>query len=345
MAYESKSKLFVSCDLVGSTQYKQTHQHWQKVFLSFYREFPQCVARANVAHSAQVGNSRLEFRLWKAVGDELIFEVHVRSEEEVGLAIRIWLAAMREWEQQSLADSKLALKGGAFIATFPGPDSESTIPKNPMSEDSDDSVVLLNDSALRGKRAPTKFHYDYFGPSVDTGFRIFGLSSRRHFTLSVEAAMAVASAAHSASATKEAESIHHVADVILHGTHVLKGVWAGREYPVFAIDRDFDEDVNVAIAKLKPETVIPNQIIDVCHACLQDPAWPSYLYLPDSKNPGFCVIPHDAMQTLRENEQSLKAEPPKDSEDTRGQTLEDGAPLGLDETATKNELDDTESAA
>jgi hypothetical protein len=328
MPQDSRSKLFVSCDLVGSTHFKQTQKHWQKVFLSFYREFPQFVARANIARSADADREALAFHLWKAVGDELIFEVHVRSEEEVGLAVRVWLDAMREYEDQSLAEFKLALKGGAFVATFPGPDSESTIPREPMSEDSDDSVVLLNDQALKGQRSLRRFHYDYFGPSIDTGFRVFGLSSRRYFTLSVEAAMAVATAAHSASATKEGEATHNVNDVVLHGTHVLKGVWAGREYPVFAVDRDLNEPINIALAKLQTIPMMPSQIIDVCHACLQDAAWPSSLYLPDSNNASFGIEPADAMRELREAEVSLSAEPPADSENTEGQMLEEGAPLG-----------------
>ncbi len=115
-----------------------------------------------------------------------MFEVDITSENDVSRAVRVWLLAMSMYEEQVLAEAGLALKGGAFIATFPGPDSESTIPRKPDYEDSDGAVVLLNQQALTGQRAYTKYLYDYFGPSIDTGFRVFGLSSRRYFTMSIE---------------------------------------------------------------------------------------------------------------------------------------------------------------
>jgi len=328
VAKVSKSKLFVSCDLVGSTQFKQAQAGWQKVFLSFYREFPQFVARENVAHAAAAGQEPPAFELWKAVGDELIFEVHVRAEEEVGLAIRVWLAAMRAYESESLADFGLALKGGAFIATFPGPDSESTIPRDPMIEDSDDPVVILNSAALQGKRTHTRFLYDYFGPSIDTGFRVFGLSSRRYFTLSVEAAWALSAAAYTAAGSQLLQDLHHVNDVVLHGTHALKGVWAGREYPVFAVDRDNSDAVNVALAQLRTTEMTPNKVMDVCRACHQDPTWPSKLYLPASNDTAFCSEPPDAMKPLLDAETPLNPPERGGSDEPGGDNLEDKAPLG-----------------
>src|SRR5579859_7691307 len=92
-----RSLLFLSCDLTGSTQYKQAQivsstrsgeQHgspWQKVFLQFYWEFPQAIATALVDN-----DSALKFDLWKAVGDELIFTCEVRAEDDVYDAIRIF---------------------------------------------------------------------------------------------------------------------------------------------------------------------------------------------------------------------------------------------------------------
>ena len=137
----------MSCDLVGSTHFKQTVPGWQKVFLSFYREFTQFIATAN----REVEGDSTEFTLWKAVGDELIYEVEVSDERQVGRAVRVWLLAMSQYEEQVLKmenGSSLSLKGGAFIATFPGPDSESTIPRDPQFERSDGAVVLLNEAAL-----------------------------------------------------------------------------------------------------------------------------------------------------------------------------------------------------
>lgn len=311
---------------MGSTHFKQTERGWQKIFLSFYWEFPQFLAEAN-RKQANLDSGDTTFQLWKAVGDELIFEVEVRDEKAVSRAVRVWLSAVAEYEQQVLADRKLALKGGAFIGTFPGPDSESTIPRNPSEEGSDAPVVLLNRDALSGTRAPSKYLYDYFGPSIDTGFRIIGRAERRYFTLSVEVAWAMGLAAHDAGASDANERTHVVKDFVFLGAHILKGVWRAREYPVFAIDRDYEDPVNEAIAKLSGAALDASLVIGVCRACGSDPSWPSTLYLPDSHHEAFTTPPVDAMEGLFESEQTLDgAETPAPPSD--GVEESEEGPLG-----------------
>ncbi|VDR33106.1 Uncharacterised protein [Arthrobacter agilis] len=295
----------MSCDLVGSTHFKQTEPGWQKIFLSFYWEFPQFIHEANRVQ-AEIDGGQTAFRLWKAVGDELIFEVLVGDEAAVSRAVRVWIRAIDEYEKQVLIDRKLALKGGAFIATFPGPDSESTVPIDPGEGQSDEPVVHQNAKALSGQRAPTKYLYDYFGPSVDTGFRIFGHSSRRYFTLSVEVAWAISLAAHSAAGQKVGFETHTTKDFVFRGAHVLKGVWRAREYPIFAIDRESRDAVNEAVSAMNGSAISASKIIDVCHACATDENWPFSLYLPNSTNEAFQVEPEDAMAGLYHSEPTLE---------------------------------------
>ncbi|WP_133411799.1 hypothetical protein [Agromyces badenianii] len=321
-----KSALFLSCDLVGSTSYKQASRGWQKIFLSFYREFPQFLAEADRKRHAQDGKTT-SFTLWKAVGDELIFEVDVTHEHDVARAVRVWVAAIRDYETQSLAEVNLALKGGAFIATFPGPDSESTIPRKPDTEDSAESVVRLNDAALAGTRAHRKYLFDYFGPSIDTGFRLYSLSSHRYFTLSIEVAWAMAVAAHQENATP-GQGLYVVDDLAFLGGHVLKGVWGAREYPVFAIDRQRDDPVNRAMAQLRGETFDAQKVIGVCDACSNDSDWPFCIYLPDSHHTSFQTVPIDAMRGLRENEGNLVGAETAIPQDDTGDPLDEKAPLG-----------------
>jgi hypothetical protein len=325
-ASQPKSVLFLSADLVGSTSYKQQAEGWQKIFLSFYREFPQALADATREYAKQHSAS-VEFVLWKAIGDELIFKVDLRSEADVSNAVRVWLRAVTSYENDSLEEVKLALKGGAFIATFPGPDSESSIPRSPSTEDSDEPVVILNDKALAGNRAHTKYLYDYFGPSVDTGFRVAGLASRRYFTMTIEVAWALASVAHAQETTPGTESPHHVRDVVFRGREPLKGVWRGQEYPVFAIDREIESALNAALAKLSRSIISAQSITHVCKACSDTEGWPSRLYLPESAHEQFRKVPVDAMQTLRENEAIVTIEPAATGADD-GDPLQIDAPLG-----------------
>ncbi len=324
-ASKAKSVLFLSADLVGSTSYKQRKPGWQKIFLSFYREFPQALNTARRKFGEE--GAGIAFQLWKAIGDELIFKVEVRSEAEISLAVRIWLDAVSTYEDDSLREVTLALKGGAFIATFPGPDSESSIPREPETEDSDESVVILNDKALSGQKTHTKYLYDFFGPSVDTGFRVVGLAKERYFTLTVEVAWAMAKHAHSYETTPGGHAQHHVRDFVFMGREPLKGVWKGQEYPIFAIDREFDTPVNTAFRALNGGPITAEMITHVCESCSATDGWPSAVYLPDSSYDAFKRVPTDAMHDLRESEAKVSVEDPTDDANA-GESLGPDAPLG-----------------
>ena len=118
--------------------------------------------------------------------------------------------------------------------------------------------------------------------------------------MSVEVAWAIACAAVSAASSKTLENVHHTNDFAYHGSHLLKGVWAGREYPVFAVDRDRADRVNEALERMNGSPLDSQQVIDVCHACSESSGWPSTVYLPQSTNHAFLVKPEDAMTRLRE---------------------------------------------
>ncbi|GAB3868125.1 hypothetical protein GCM10028801_43530 [Nocardioides maradonensis] len=313
-ASDPRSLLFLSCDIVGSTKYKQQQKIWQATFLSFYRAFPQMLGDLTREHKYEPG-----FTLWKPVGDELIFTTRVRSEADIYTAVRIWLRAMDMYERDALADVSLATKGGAFVATFPGPDSESSIPRNPTIETSDAGVVELNDSALANRTE--QYLYDYFGPSIDTGFRVFSACSHRYFTLSVEVAWALAHCAVDAGAD---ETVFPLTDLLLLETREFKGVWNGREYPLFALDRQHADLVNVALSRLRDRAVKPLDVVNLCRACADEPAWPSRLYLPDSHHREFTIVPEDSLNALRDNSMEGAETLP---EDIGTDALEDEAPL------------------
>ncbi|RRD61349.1 hypothetical protein [Leucobacter sp. OH1287] len=306
-----RSVLFLSADLVGSTDYKQKHTGWQRVFLSFYHEFPEKIEQAKEELlSAELKNEDEryipEFKLWKAVGDELIFEVHINHERTAVNAVRIWLSALSIYEQNVLSDNDtktLALKGSGFIATFPGPDSESTIPRriDKETKESDEDVVTINDERLRGKRAYTKYHYDYFGPSIDTGFRIASKASHRYFTISVEVALCLALTAYDATASQKPIWLHELKDLVYHGEIVFKGVWSGRPYPLFAIDRQANTPLVKAFQPFNGKTLDPQAVFEACYACLGEKEWPSGIFLPDSQHERVKENPPDVMESLRQS--------------------------------------------
>jgi hypothetical protein len=312
---DAKSLLFLSCDIVGSTAFKQQSGIWQKTFLSFYREFPQILGELTREAEYTPG-----FKLWKPVGDELIFTSHVLTERDVFVATRLWLQAMRSYEETVLADVSLATKGGAFIATFPGPDSRSSIPHDPTTETSDKGVVELNDEALASGSAA--YLFDFFGPSIDTGFRVLSACTRRHFTLSVEVAWTMAQCC----ADAGVGGAYPLSDLRLLDARQFKGVWRGREYPLFALDREADDLVNVALENIRHNRVGSQDVVNLCKVCAADPDWPSALYLPGSDHPELRAEPVDSLAQLRSN--SMEGAETVPAEHPGAEPLRGDAPMG-----------------
>lgn len=322
-ADEPVSIIFLSCDLTGSTKYKQRQdlaEPWQKVFLAFYREFPQRVAMTQ----RELGTN-LDFRLWKPIGDELIYSCVVRSESDVYDAVRVWLKAMRDYERQSLDNTDMGTKGGAFIATFPGPDSRSSVPRSPDSEVSDAPVIGLNHEALQ-LQDNDLYVYDYFGPSIDTGFRVIGKCTPRHFTLSVEVALAILGRrVVGGSGQGETETNKY----LLLDFVELKGVWENKPYPIVAVDTRHDDPVNQAYRKFERRGDA-SDLYDLCMACYTSKKWPSKLYLPGAIIDHFKVVPEDPLKGLVETTtagaEQVPDDEPADASDDLGDDLDLGMP-------------------
>jgi hypothetical protein len=228
------SILFLSCDLENSTQFKQSlTDGWIATFLAFYTEFPSLLA-TQITDACAALQDRLS--LWKAVGDELIFSVRIQSEQECSDAVDAWLATMLAFESQYLLrKTPMTLKGGAFLATVPSPDRRVAIPRTVQMVDdrSQLDAEALNEARLNGadpsEQFAAKFSADFVGPSIDTGFRVLSYASRRYFVLTVEVAHVLFK--------HYSDQVWNDRRAYLVGTKILKGVWSGRPYPVFALAR------------------------------------------------------------------------------------------------------------
>lgn len=236
----------------------------------------------------------LEFTLWKAIGDELIFTCPVRSEIDVYTAVRLWIAAMDEYARSNLdPGSGLGVKGAAFLGTFPGPDHEATIPRRPGDEESGRDVVVLNQEAVSAPHRDTeRYLFDYLGPNIDTGFRIAELSTARHLPVSIEVAYALA-AVHN---HHDGPSAHYRSpDLRLLDSLRLKGVWGGREYPVFAIDLEYTDPIHRALADLRNDRHDNAAILQLCAQVYAARADGASLYLPRAVTPVFTAPPADPL--------------------------------------------------
>ncbi|MGO8749155.1 MAG: hypothetical protein ACLQNE_24620 [Thermoguttaceae bacterium] len=107
------------------------------------------------------------FKPWKAVGDELIYEVRCSGRRELHNVVVAFLRAVREGDNKirktaGEVTAALRIKGAAWVAGFPVRNREVTLPPD--------------------NRA------DYLGPDMDTGFRIAKCTRSGMLVVSVELA-------------------------------------------------------------------------------------------------------------------------------------------------------------
>lgn len=197
-------RLFLSVDMVGSTEFKarftgQGADGWLSVFRTFFTEFPLMAA-------GQIGFAFLDdpvtpaIDVWKVMGDEVLFTVDPQSPEELTTILVALLRTMRLYEAKHFPDMPLRLKGTAWLADVDGPNIRVEIPE-------------LSSGAGA--------HFDFIGPDIDLGFRITRFARPGVMVVSLEVLEAVLAAANG-----EAAALY------LLGREPLKGVMFGQAYPM-----------------------------------------------------------------------------------------------------------------
>lgn len=238
-------RLFLSVDLTGSTAYKQKsgdNLEWIKVFQLFYGTFPKILSDQYIVaceNSPGIHNQEVENghpKLWKTVGDEILFCVKVESACHLGACISAFIEALKMFG--SIAKKhELNTKGNAWVASFPAPNCSISPVKV------DDGV---NSDSLNGKNdLPTEeneqsvdaqpSNFDFLGKGIDAGFRISKNSEINTLTVSpgLGILLAQASGSHRSTGFKRA--------IRLVEMQIFKGVADSKPYPVLTIDTLRDE--------------------------------------------------------------------------------------------------------
>ena len=198
-------RLFLSIDMVGSTQFKarfsgQGSQGWLEVFQAFFCNFPLILA-------GQVGFEFIDdertpsIDVWKAMGDEVIFAAEPQSAEEAASILRALLRAMALYESRYFERIPLRLKGTAWLVAFGEQNIELDI-----------AELAAGDGAR---------HIDYIGPDVDLGFRLSKYARPSSLVVSLDL-------------LEQLLGARNAADLAFHlvGRDELKGVMFGRPYPI-----------------------------------------------------------------------------------------------------------------
>lgn len=197
-------RLFLSADLAGSTAYKQNTppDEWQQFFRSFYRQLP-----ARVIHHAEACGAPGDLlKVWKLIGDEVVFSRLLTGEQEAAQCVRVFRAALEDFREATLTATKggLDIKAAGWTAGFP--------------------VGNIRVEPMEG------LGEDFVGPGMDIGFRLVKAASPRRMLVSVELAWLL-------TLPSCAENLRLFMDSGLD----LKGVARGLRYPCIWLDNFADQ--------------------------------------------------------------------------------------------------------
>lgn len=281
-------RLFLSVDLVGSTAFKnqklsrraqdprslggrkehsrdepRSVQPWLPLFVHFFKDFPALLS------TPYKGGRIASPRLWKTLGDEIVFSAPLHRREEADMHLRHFRDALRSYrEEVRMAGEFLDLKGTAWVAGFPVGNSVVHLP------DGHDGEAI-----------------DFIGPSMDIGFRLKEFASPSRIALSLELAYVLCA------------PLSQV-EVFFIESRPLKGVNGGRPYPAFWTNV-FSHESHDLLAKEERlrqgqrEPVKNTELADFCQAFIKAYSPPFFLPFIES-DPGFNDKPEEYEQDFKE---------------------------------------------
>ncbi|MDE1567096.1 helix-turn-helix domain-containing protein [Aquabacter sp. P-9] len=243
-------RLFMSVDLVGSTAFKASKAHselqsgsplprWVDEFRTFYKDFPIELGKSyrlmiDAFEDDLISDKNSTPRVWKTIGDEIIFCSRVSSIEHTAASVAAFLKALECYSRRLEKEEKpLRLKGAGWLAAFPAPNISISIMTESVSGPAGYSAVPsenTEDFECEADTTPSRF--DFLGKGIDTGFRIAKNASEDRFATSVQLAYVLARAA-----TKKKFPYAFG----YHGREALKGVIDGEPYPVVSVDTERSE--------------------------------------------------------------------------------------------------------
>lgn len=179
---EYEFRIFVSVDLIGSTEYKQREYfqgiEWTSAFLDFYDRAPKLLRDCYDSIQAFPIEAGITERLTpiKYIGDEILFSARLDFHGQIldhVQALRKFSYNMNESEAKAKLPCKITIWGASF------PVLNRKIP-----------VVIASNTID-----------DYIGRSIDIGFRLTSFSTRRKMAISLGIAVLVSQAEESRKAS------------------------------------------------------------------------------------------------------------------------------------------------
>ncbi len=229
--------LFFSFDIVNSTMYKSRERNWIIVIETLLNMIRDSVIGEN-------GDPEIpDVRLWRTLGDEIVFVVDVNSiielesyVESIGTITRMiekklskgsFLDELQGQHTNSIKFSiqhiseYLSVKSTAWITIING-DSERATEYN-------DTVKFEYQSTKKDGESPI----EYLGQDMDMGFRLKNYTRQGRLVISSDIAYILSKR------EKHSKYLHVL------GYEKLKGIWDDKEYPIIWYDKGISDSSNI----------------------------------------------------------------------------------------------------
>lgn len=248
--FRPKQLLFIGADIVGSTSLKQTmiqttegtaldaNTKWFDLIQEFYIRLSELFLHEADPLDAEAPHLRsLKLpKVWKTVGDEVLFWTEVTDSRQLPHIVNAWRRAicrLREELRERYALPALDFKCTAWMAHFPWRNKMIFSSPTGMFAQREDYVERTNLHIMyryfSPRGLPADVVLDFVGPGIDLGFRLATTATLRRFTISNDVAYMLARAAVDG-------GVEHGLRIHYEGLRTFKGVHGGSEYPLFWID-------------------------------------------------------------------------------------------------------------
>lgn len=237
---EYRLRLFLSADLAGSTAYKTAakqkendiYPEWvTTITKGFYYTFPNIFSdEYKINCNSETILHEYAPKLWKKIGDELVFCIKICSEEHLKICVCAFKEAIAKYRKVlSEKNLKLDIKGAIWIGAFPFPN---------LSLSKEFSNDMYGDEETENEIDKKPDEYDFLGPSIDAGFRVAKFSTPAKMFLSLEVSYLLLNIAN------DYNKKNKQCDFLIgyHGKEIMKGVIDERPYPLFFIHTETNEE-------------------------------------------------------------------------------------------------------
>jgi hypothetical protein len=250
-------RLFLSADVVESTKLKQPEflAHtidWFLILQSFYGETVLAVQTEWLKLQTEIDPANHQIFLgdapefWKTVGDEVLYYKDLSDSRQIALTIECWKRALTRvrtflYGQNKGAlektDIRLDIKSTVWSSGFPWRNKTIVSPSGLLDElckghyaqvfRKAHEDAYLDDGEPCDEKNP-RIEFDFIGPGIDIGFRLCGFATIQKLVISMDVAYILA--------LRGANAILPPEQIYYDGRVPLKGVFAGKQYPLFWID-------------------------------------------------------------------------------------------------------------